>query len=56
MEHLNATDKSVAVVEQFTLSPITSLSVMNLLAQLEWRTIGLAILASILVCSYYIYI
>ncbi|KZS18264.1 Uncharacterized protein APZ42_015599 [Daphnia magna] len=48
MEQLNATNHSSTVVnsEQFTL---TAVSVMNLLAQLEWRAIALAILASILV-------
>ncbi len=48
MEHLNATDQNNTVVnpEQFVLSAVT---VMNLLAQMEWRAIGLVILASILV-------
>jgi hypothetical protein len=53
MEHLNATDQNNTVVhpEQFVLSAVT---VMNLLAQMEWRAIGLVILASILVIFFII--
>lgn len=50
MDHLNATGQSVTVVDgqQFSLSIET---VMNLLAQLDWKAIGLAVLASVLVLS-----
>ena len=51
MEHLNATDQSAAVVESEQFYTFSTVTVMNLLAQLEWKVIGIAFLASALVCS-----